>query len=501
MNKLKNNITMLNIVASLTLNIATIVGGFIIPKLIISGLGSEVNGLYLSLEQYLNYFSLMEGGLGGVVTASLYKPLVNNDIDKVSRIIVTVTKFFRKIALLFIIYLMGVAVLYPIIVKSSFSYIYIFSLTLVLGINFFVRYYAMLICRILLHADRKVYVTAIVQTLCLILEIAGFIIAIRIHPNIHIIKLVTVAAYIVQLLLLERYVKKNYPIDYNAKPDLNLISQRWDGMGIMTAAFIHHNTDIVVLTLVSTLRLVSVYSVYSMIVNAIRSLISSVVSGVTPSIGALIAKGHIDDLRAAYNSYEFFMTYIVFVIYSCCAVLITPFVAIYTFGVEDINYIEPIFGLLITLAQMSYCLREPTSTLLYAANKYKEISPYAYVEAALNIVVSIAFVYSFGLVGVAIGTVSSIAIRHILQLYYLSKNIINRSMLYSLKLFSIFGVGFVIVNMMSRIYMFKIETNYISWVMYGFITFTISFCVFTTIAFCFYRNEMAKIIKFVIKSR
>ena len=58
--------------------------------------------------------------------------------------------------------------------------------------------------------------------------------------------------YMLLHLLLQKYVTKNYIIDYTESADNNLISQRWDGMGIMTAAFIHRNTDIVVLTIASS---------------------------------------------------------------------------------------------------------------------------------------------------------------------------------------------------------------------------------------------------------
>ncbi|XVG98541.1 lipopolysaccharide biosynthesis protein [Eubacteriales bacterium KG127] len=494
------NIIFINTVASLVLNIATIIGGFIMPRLIISSLGSEVNGLYLSLEQYLNYFSLAEGGLGGIVVASLYKPLFEGNIEQVSRIIVTVTKFFRKIAMLFLVYLLIVAVVYPLMIKNSFSYNYVFTLTIILGVNFFIRYYSMLIWRMLLNADKKVYVTAFIQTFCLILEVVGFIVCIKIYPNIHIIKTVTVLAYIIQLLMLQKYVQKHYVIDYNEAPDNNLISQRWDGMGIMTAAFIHRNTDIVVLTIASTLSVVSVYSVYSMIVNAIRSIIASVVAGVTPSIGEQIAGENIGQLKKVYDSYEFIMTYIVFLIYSTCAMLIVPFVKIYTYGVTDTNYIQPAFAFIITLSQMVYSLREPTSTIIYAANHYKSTSRYAYAEAIINIGLSLILVYTLGLIGVAIGTLVSIGIRYLFHIHYLEKKIIYKRMNETIKLVGIFSVGFAVHYISGYLYISKIAINYFSWVIYAVITTSIGLIIYTGISFIFYNTELIGFYK-IVKNR
>lgn len=52
-----------NIICSLLLQVVTIVSGFILPKIIISSLGSETNGLVASINQFLNYVVLLEGGV------------------------------------------------------------------------------------------------------------------------------------------------------------------------------------------------------------------------------------------------------------------------------------------------------------------------------------------------------------------------------------------------------------------------------------------------------
>ena len=72
-NRFKNT-TLLNIICSLFSQLIAIVSGFLIPRLILLNFGSEVNGLVSSIGQFLSYVSLVEGGVSGVVTASMYKP-------------------------------------------------------------------------------------------------------------------------------------------------------------------------------------------------------------------------------------------------------------------------------------------------------------------------------------------------------------------------------------------------------------------------------------------
>ena len=94
---MKNKIK-INIFSNLILQITTILSGFILPKIILTFFGSEVNGLISSVTQFLSYISLLEGGVSGVMMASLYKPLYEENMQKVSSIYKTMQRFYRKIA-------------------------------------------------------------------------------------------------------------------------------------------------------------------------------------------------------------------------------------------------------------------------------------------------------------------------------------------------------------------------------------------------------------------
>lgn len=47
-----NNRALLNAVASVTLQIVTIINGLIVPRLILESFGSELNGIVLSINQF-----------------------------------------------------------------------------------------------------------------------------------------------------------------------------------------------------------------------------------------------------------------------------------------------------------------------------------------------------------------------------------------------------------------------------------------------------------------
>ena len=88
--------TLLNVVSTVALQVITLLSGFMVPKLILSAFGSEVNGLVASITQFLGYISLIEGGVTSVILANLYKPLATKDNEKVSAVVSTADAFFKK---------------------------------------------------------------------------------------------------------------------------------------------------------------------------------------------------------------------------------------------------------------------------------------------------------------------------------------------------------------------------------------------------------------------
>ncbi len=87
----------LNIYITLLCQVLTMVCGIIVPRILITSFGSELYGATSSITQFLAYITLLEGGICGVARAALYKPLANNDFDRVNKILKEIKKFFRQL--------------------------------------------------------------------------------------------------------------------------------------------------------------------------------------------------------------------------------------------------------------------------------------------------------------------------------------------------------------------------------------------------------------------
>ena len=77
----------LNIISELLGKGIVLLISIVIPKLYIDYLGSEYNGLLTSLNGIFVYLNLLEAGIGSASIQALYKPIINNDSDRISHII------------------------------------------------------------------------------------------------------------------------------------------------------------------------------------------------------------------------------------------------------------------------------------------------------------------------------------------------------------------------------------------------------------------------------
>ena len=78
--------TNINIISALLYQAVAALIGLVLPRFVLEHYGSAANGLMQSIGQVLNYASLLEFGVGGVVLASLYQPLAQKNTAEVSRI-------------------------------------------------------------------------------------------------------------------------------------------------------------------------------------------------------------------------------------------------------------------------------------------------------------------------------------------------------------------------------------------------------------------------------
>ena len=438
--------TKLNIAASLLQQLVTGVCGLILPRFVLRYFGSEANGLIASIMQLLGYTMLLEGGIGGVMRAALYKPLANEDMDGISRIYHQISRSFRKISFIFIGFALALSLFMKFLVDTQFDWLYVFTMVLILSANTYFSYYFALPQRLLMTADQKLYIIQFTQSISVVLNLLMCLLVMRLGGSIHAVKFTTAFVFLLNPLVLHLYVRHHYRILKGSFADFEF-SQKRDGAIHHLSYFIHRNTDVVILSLLGSLHTVSVYSVYSAVINVLESLLLSVSSGLSGLVGRLIARNEIEELNRTVDRYEACNNILATGVATVCAILILPFVSIYTGGVTDVQYHQPVFAMLIIAGSYAYSIRHPFGCVVSAAGHYKETNAGAIGEVVINLTLSLALVKSLGLIGVALGTVAAMSFRTIHTVWYLSKHLLHRpAWRFFLKLACNLAVSGILIN-------------------------------------------------------
>lgn len=459
--------------------------------------GSEVNGLVSSITQFLGFIALLDLGVGAVVQSAYYKPLYDHDIKTTSLIFFASKRFFRIVASILVVYVIALCFIYPSVTDSTFDRMYIVALIVIISISSFAQYFFAVPNQLLLNADQRLYVQSNLQILTLILNTVVSVCLILLGCSIHVVKLASAVVFLIRPVALAFYVRKHCRIDESYSRQPYKIDQQWNGLAQHAATVVMNNTDVMVLTVFSTLQNVSIYAVYYMVANGLKMVINAFGNGYTPLLGEIYASGDSKRLENTFLKYEWLIHALSCLLFAVAGVLIVPFVRIYTSGITDANYIQWTFAILLLAGQLVFCIRTPYNSIICAAGHYRQTQGSAIIEMILNIVISIAFVYKFGLIGVAIGTLVAISYRTVFFVLYIKKGILRFKLKNTIKLGILDIVEVLLVFGLDRLLcsFISFSNTYYMWIIHALIIFVLSLIMFAVLNICFYKKFTLEIIR------
>ena len=326
----------------------------------------------------------------------------------------------------------------------------------------------------ILNADQRGYIQYNAQTITILLNTIISFILISSGFSVQLVKLSTSCIFLLRPLILSTYVKQSYKINWRIQYSREPIQQKWNGVAQHIAAIILDTTDIIVLTIFS-------------ITNGIQSL-----------IGELWAKKELNELSEVFSWTEWCIHTGTTFIFSCTAVLIVPFVQVYTAGIHDADYSQPLFALLLVGANAMHCLRLPYNIMVLAAGHYKQTQQNYINAALLNITISVLAVKNWGLIGVAIGTLVAMSYQTLWLSWYDSNHFIRYPMKLVLKQFLVDG-GTAVSTITVCHFLGINELSYFSWVLMAIKVTVITGAIVFVMNMLFYREKMMSFTKKVIR--
>ena len=478
MNKLKN--TTYNFIFSTISQIVTIVLGVVLPRVILVNYGSEINGLLSSVIQLIAYLVLFEAGIQAVATKSLYKTIAQEDRQGTNGILAAVHKNYKRIGVLYCLGLLGLSVCYPLFFDvAGLSKFSVFLIVFFSGFSNVIAFFYQAKYKILLTVDGREYVLTNLNTITNVLTFSLKIVLFATSFPVPWIIILSFGISLIQTVFVLYYVRKKYAwIDLDAKPDMSSLDQSKHALIHQISGLVFSNTDVLLLTVFCDLKVVSVYTVYKLVLNHISTLLSMPLASCSFALGQAF---YIDKKKYGQllDSFQVAFAALCFGVLTIAYRLLLPFVNLYTDGVTDIVYADTLLVFLFVFAEAMNLIRVPTRHTVNCAGHFKETLTRTIIETVINLVISIVGVLLWGIYGVLLGTIVALVYRSIDFILYANLKILGRSAKKNFLLYALnFALSVVIIAALEQI-----NFNISSWWRFVFVGFVITIPVLGLFAF------------------
>lgn len=492
----KGNRVIKNTFTAIVYEIIAVIAGLIVPKLILDRFGSSDNGVVSSVTQFLGFIVLLRSGIGGVAKAHLYKSLSSGDDVLTSKVMKATKKYMDKVSLIFLMSLICLSAVYPFVVGLPWTSTAV--LVIICGLSSLAENYFGITNMIILQADRRDYIISIGNIIATVLNVIFTVVLVSLNFNIHMVKFGSSIAFCINPIFLYLYTKHKYKMIENVPYEKNLLRSQKDAFVHVVAEFIHRNTSVIILTAATNTLLVSVYTIYAIVTNGLRKLTNSFTANIEAVLGHLYNSDK-DKFNRVFSLFEYLVFILGTIVYTICICLFVPFIKLYTEGVTDINYIRPIFAVLLCMAEFFDLIKTPYQFVIRIANRFKETKIISVMEAVLNLFISIVLVWKFDIIGVAIGMTVAMLWRSLAYAIYVKRQILTG---FSFSYFRYMVVGIlcaVVVFIVQKLVFATYANSYIQWFLQAIVVSVITCGVVLLLNLLFFRKNVVGLFEMLKK--
>lgn len=503
MSRIENSIK--NIYSNIIVKILTLVISFIARAVFISIFTQDYLGISGLFSNILTLLSLAELGVGTAIVFSMYKPLAQNESEKIR----TLMDLYRKIYFCIgvVVTVIGIC-LVPFLdtiigthdITENLALIYLLYLFNT-SISYFLGY-----MQALISADQKMYIiTKYTGTFDVVIAILQ-ILVLCITRN-YMLYLITQIIFklILNILLYKKglalypFLKSKDKVQPLNTEDKRIIIKNIKAMlfhkigGVAVFA-----TDNLIITTFISLAMVGIYSNYLIIITNITSWFRIFFSSISASVGNYVADKSKSESLDLFWKTEFIGFSMVLFSSVCLINLLNPFIG--DIWIRQESYLlsqSVVLAIVISffITNMRVNIEVYKSVMgIFAPDKYKPL-----VEAIVNLSVSIFLVNRIGFIGVILGTIfSSLFVCMTVEPYILFKHGFSTSCrIYYKKTIYKYIVAALVIALSIYINGFITDTSIISFILKGCVSVCIS--IVGIIIFFFKTNEFQYLIHHIKK--
>ncbi len=402
-----------NIAFGLISNFVILVMNFIQRKIFIWILGETILGINTLFTGILSMLSVAELGIGTAINYSLYKPVAEQDREKIKSYMLVYKKAYLTIAA--VIAVMGVALI-PFLkylvdnptgatVRELTVYYLIFLFNTVS--TYFVAYkYS------LANAEQRGYIQTNITTITKIVSVITQIIVLLVTKSFFWFLIAQAAVELIQKIFAGIYLNRLYP--YLRENDAGkLTKEEKDTVVTKTKALMCHKigdvarlqTDSIIITSFINIETNGLVDNYNMVITYASNFVNTIFNSVLSGFGNLVATESKEKQYTVFKVYRFFACWL----YGFATVgfwfLLTPLV-----GDIWLNHDWIVGQGIVTLVLIDFYFKGARVVLInfkIAAGAFEKDKYLSLIQGGVNLVLSIALVRIIGLPGIYVGTVVS----------------------------------------------------------------------------------------------
>ncbi len=414
-------------------NMIVIVMGLLQRTVFIRLLGRTLLGVNSLYTDILSMLSLAELGIGSALNYSLYKPVADNDLEKIKSYMRLYKRAYLAIA--GVIAVIGVALIpfLPVLIQDSrgiggrelMLYYLIFLFNTVS--TYFVAYKYSLV-----NAQQRNYIQTNIATVTKIVTTLAQIAMLYATRSFLAFLLTQSVIELAQKIFVSIYFNRLYPylLDREVR---RLDREETQVVVAKTKALMLHkigdvarlSTDSIIITYFMNVDWVGIVNNYTMIITYVSNFVSVIFNSVISGFGNLVATESREKQYDIFRVYRFFACWL----YGFASVgfwlLLTPLIAGLWLG--DAWALDQI---VLTLILVDFYFKGSRIVLVnfkIAAGVFEQDRYLALIQGAVNLVLSVVGIRYIGLAGVYVGTVVSGLLANLIQPLIVYRDCFGRS--------------------------------------------------------------------------
>ena len=400
--------TMRNVKTGAIVQLINKLMAFVVRTFFIKMLNTEylgVNGLFTNV---LTILSFAELGIGTAIIFNMYKPVAENDKEKIKSLMKLYQKSYNVIGI--IVFVLGLCVI-PFMdiiikdapnIKENLIIIYLLFLFNTASSYFFTYK------KSIIYAHQKQSTIDNIDSIFYIAKSILEIIFLVLTRNFIVYLIIQILGTFLENIIIAIKADKMYPylkVRNTEKLSKEESKSIFDNVKALVVykfgGVIMNGTDNILISSLVNVSTVGLCSNYTLIINSIKSIIFSALNGVTASVGNLNAVGEPKQKEKVFYQ----ITFVNYIVYSFCAiafmVLLNPFITLWL-GQDYILGIAVSISLAVSFFVEG--LRNPGYTYRTTLGLFKKAKSTPYIGAITNIILSILLCKLFGVAGIFMAT-------------------------------------------------------------------------------------------------